>query len=103
MTFRQCLDNILCPLGYSPGALCHLYCKVGNNCKRISDNGIHIYDPSLVTYYFKEKYCPKNESLGSWTNKGDPKAYFDKVFIKLIDVRKSKPGRPPDDLEVYDI
>ncbi len=34
----------------SPRALWHLYGKVGNNCERISDSGIHIYEPSLVTY-----------------------------------------------------
>ncbi len=32
---------------FSPGALCHIYGKVGNNCKRISDSGIHICGPSL--------------------------------------------------------
>ncbi len=37
-------------LTISPGHLCHLYGKVGNNCKRISDSGILIYGPSLVTY-----------------------------------------------------
>ncbi len=35
---------------YSPRALCHLYGKVGNNCKRISDSGIHIYEYILLTY-----------------------------------------------------
>ncbi len=39
----------VCPI--SPGRPCHLYGKAGNNCKRISDNGIHIYEPSLVTYW----------------------------------------------------
>ncbi len=34
----------------SPGRSCHLYGKVGNNCKRISDSGTHIYEPSLVTF-----------------------------------------------------
>ena len=46
----QSNGHSLCKCGISPRALCHLYGKAGNNCKRISDSGIHIYEPSLVTY-----------------------------------------------------
>ena len=40
----------------SPGCPCLLYGKVGNNCKRIFDSGIHIYEPSLVTYLKSRKF-----------------------------------------------
>ncbi len=48
---RSLFWMVTVPKTDSTGALCHLYGKVGNNCKRIADSGIHIYEPSLVTYY----------------------------------------------------
>ncbi len=55
---------------------------MGNNCKRISDSGIHI----CCFGYFKEKHCPKNASLAifSGSNHGAPRLLISSNNMTVI-------------------